>query len=54
MLDNNSKAKVLHIYKNNIFLFIYDLKTTTQSKFSNFGLYNISNFWIETKVAIKL
>ncbi len=54
MTDDNSKVKALHIYKDNIFSFMYDVKNTIPDKFIYCGLYNISNFWPETKVAVKL
>lgn len=54
MLDNNSKAKALHVYKYNIFSFLYDVKNTTPGKFLNLGLYDVNNFRPETKVAVKL
>lgn len=54
ILDNNSKAKVLYVYKNKIFPFIYDIKNTIPSKFLDSSLYNVSNFWLEIKVIIEL
>lgn len=54
ILDDNSKAKVLHIYENKIFVFIYNMKNTTPSKFVDSGLCNVSNFWLKTKIAIEL
>ncbi len=54
MADDKSKTKVLHMYEDNIFLFIYDVKNTTLGKFPNLGLCNMSNFWFETKVVIEL
>lgn len=54
MPNDNSKAKVLHMYKNNIFPFIYDVKTTIPGEFLDLALCDISNFCLETKIAIKL
>lgn len=54
MPDNNSKAKVVYVYKNNIFLFIYNVKSTILGKFPDPGLCDISNFWPKTKVAVEL
>lgn len=42
------------MYKDNIFLFIYDVKNTTSGKFLDPGLYDMNNFWPKIKVAIKL
>lgn len=52
--DNKSKAQTLHIYKNNIFSFIYNVKTTIQIEFSNPDISDISNFCAEIKVVVKL
>ena len=54
MPDDNSKAKVVHVYKDNIFPFIYNVKNTIPGKFPDPGLCDVSNFWPETKVAIEL
>lgn len=40
---NKAKAKILFIYKNNIFSFIYNLKIIDLGKFSNFSFYNLNN-----------
>lgn len=53
MVDDNSKAKTLHMYEDNVFLFIYNVKNTTLSKIPDPGLCDISNFWPKTKVAIE-
>lgn len=56
MSKDNSKAKtkVLSIYENSIFFFIYNMRTIDLSKFSNPGIYNMNNFWLKTKVDIEL
>ncbi len=54
MPDNNSKAKALNMYEDNIFPFMYDVKNTTPGKFPDFGLCDVKNFWPETKVAVEL
>ncbi len=54
MADDNSKAKALHVYEDNIFPFIYDVKNTTLGKFPDPGLCDESNFWLETKSAVEL
>ncbi len=52
--DDDSKAKALHVYEDNIFTFIYDMKNNTPGKFPDSGLYNLSNFRPKTKVAVEL
>lgn len=52
--DDNSKAKALHVYKYNIFPFMYDVKNITPGEFFDSSLCDMSNFWLETKVAIEL
>lgn len=54
MADDNSKAKALHVYKDNIFPFIYDVKKTTTGEFPDPGLFDMSSFWPKTKVAVEL
>lgn len=54
MTDDNSKVKILHVYKDNIFSFMYDVKNTIPDEFIYYGLYDGSNFEPKTKVAIKL
>lgn len=54
ILDNKNKAKVLHIYKNSIFPFIYNVRITILVKFPNFDIYNVSNFWLKTKVTVEI
>ena len=54
MPDNDSKAKTVHMYENNIFPFIYDVKNTTPGEFPDPGLCDVSNFRPETKVAVEL
>lgn len=51
--NDNNKAKILHIYKDNIFLFIYNMKNTTLGEISNSGLCDVSNFWPRTKIDIE-
>ncbi len=36
--NDNSKDRALHVYKDNIFLFIYDMKITISGEFPNSGL----------------
>lgn len=56
MLENNNKAKVkvLFVYKNSTFFFIYDIKTTNSGKFPNPDVCDMSIFWLKTKVAVEL
>lgn len=54
MFDNNSKAQALHIYKDNTFPFIYDVKATILSEFLDLYICDMSNFRLETKIAVKL
>lgn len=44
MLEDDSKTIVKFVFKNNIFLFIYNTKKTIISEFSEFGYFDISNF----------
>ncbi|MCJ1348901.1 hypothetical protein MMC31_007134 [Peltigera leucophlebia] len=52
--DSKAKAKALSVYKDSIFPFMYDVRTTDPGKFSDPGLCDVSNFWPETKVAVEL
>ena len=52
--DDESKAKVVYIYEDNIFLFIYDMKNITLSKFPNLGLCDVSKCRPKTKFAVEL
>ncbi len=54
MADDDSKAKALHVYEDNIFPFIYDVKNTTPGELPDPGLCDVSNFWPKTKVAVEL
>lgn len=56
MPENNSKAKakILSIYKNSTFFFIYNMRTTDLAKFFNPSLCDINKFWPKTKVTVKL
>ncbi len=54
MADDDSKAKALHVYEDNIFPFIYDVKNTTPGEFPDPSLYDVSNFRPETKVTVEL
>lgn len=54
MPDDDSKAKVLSVYVDNTFLFIYDVRTTNPGEFSDPGLCNVAKYRPETKVAVEL
>ncbi len=54
MADDNSKVKVLHVYEDNIFPFMYDVKNTTPGEFPDPSLCDVSNFRPETKVIVEL
>ncbi len=54
MLYDNNKTKVLHMYKNSTFIYMYNMKTTILYKFSNLDIYDISKFWLKTEVTIEL
>lgn len=41
---NDSKVFIIIIFKNNILLFIFNVKTIIFNKFLDFGYFNISNF----------
>lgn len=54
MSDDNSKAKALHVYKNNSFLFMYDMKNTTLGEFPYPSLCDVNRFRPKTKIVVEL
>ena len=52
--NNERKAKTLCIYKDSIFSFIYDVKTTTPGEYPDPSICNVSKFWLKIKVAVEL
>lgn len=54
MLKDNSKVAVITVFKNSTFSFLYNIRKTTPSKFSHSSHFNVSNFQLNTKVAIKM
>lgn len=52
--DNKTKTKVLSMHENNIFSFIYNVKTTDSGKFPYLSVCNINIFQLRTKIAVKL
>lgn len=54
MPDDNNKAKALHVYEDNTFPFIYDVRTTTLRECPDPGICDVNNFQPETKFAVEL
>lgn len=52
--EYNKKAIVVFVFKNNIFLFIYNMRKTTFDEFLDPNYFNISNFRLNTKVVIEM
>ena len=52
--DNNNKTRVLSVHEDNTFSFLYNIKKIDLGKFPDPGVYDVSNFWLKTKVAIEL
>lgn len=54
ILKNDNKAKVGIVFENSTFFSLYDIRKTIASKFSDSNYFNVSNFWLNTKVIVEM
>lgn len=54
MPNDESKAKVVHVFKDSTFPFAYDVKDTTPGEFPDPGHVDVKKFRPDTKVAVEV
>lgn len=54
MQEDDSNTSIATNFENIKFLFTYDIKTIITGEFPNPSNFNISNFYLDTKVAIEI
>lgn len=52
--ENDNKITMVTVFKDNTFLFVYDIKNTTLNEFSDLSHFDISNFWPNIKILVEM
>lgn len=51
---NNNKAEVVSLFKDNTFLFIYNIRKTMSGESSDSSYFDVTNFWSNIKIIIEI
>lgn len=54
MLGSKCKTKIIYLFNDKTYLFMYDMREIIPGQFSNLGNFSIKNFQVRTSIAVEV